>query len=48
MIAIAKSRFLLDDGQGRRSAIARPEDLVEALRIAHNLASGDYSGIPVH
>lgn len=48
VIAIAKSRFLLDDGGGKLSVIARSEDLVETLRIAHNLASSDYSGIPVH
>lgn len=48
VIAIAKSQFLLDDGEGKLSAIARPEDLTEALRIAQNLVKSDYSGIPVH
>ena len=48
VIAIAKSMFLLNDGGGRLSAIARSEDLIETLRIAQNLVRGDYSGIPVH
>jgi hypothetical protein len=48
VIAIAKSKFLLDDGEGKLSAMARSEDLIETLRIAQNLVSGDYSGIPVH
>jgi len=48
VIAISKSQFLLDDGEGKLSAIARPEDLLETLRIAYNLASSGYSGIPVH
>ena len=48
VIAIAKSRFLLDDGEGKLSAIARSDDLVETLRIAQNLVRSDYSGIPVH
>jgi hypothetical protein len=34
VIAIAKSMFLLDDGEGNLSAIARSEDLIETLRIA--------------
>jgi hypothetical protein len=48
VIAITKSNFLLDDGMGNLAAIARSEDLVETLRIAQNLVSGDYSGMPVH
>jgi hypothetical protein len=49
VIAIAKSMFLLDiGGEGKLSAIARSEDLIETLRIAQNLVSGEYSGIPVH
>lgn len=48
VIAISKSRFLLDDGEGKLSAIARSEDLIETLRIAQNLVRSDYSGIPVH
>ena len=48
VITIAKSMFLLDDGEGNLSAIARSEDLIETLRIAQNLVRSDYSGIPVH
>ena len=48
VIAKAKSQFLLDDGEGKLSVIARSGDLIEALRIAQNLVKGDYSGIPGH
>ena len=48
VIAKAKSQFLLDDGEGKLSVIARSGDFIEALRIAQNLVKGDYSGIPAH
>ena len=48
VITIAKSIFLLDDGEGNLSAIARSEDLIETLRIAQNLVSGDYYGLPAN
>ena len=48
VITIAKSMFLLDDGGGNLSAIARSEDLIETLRIAQNLVSGDYYGLPAN
>ena len=48
VITIAKSMFLLDDGDGNLSVIARPEDLIETLRIAQNLVSGDYYGLPAN
>ena len=48
VITIAKSMFQLDDGDGNLSVIARPEDLIETLRIAQNLVSGDYYGLPAN
>jgi hypothetical protein len=47
VIDIAKSKFLVDDGEGKLSVIPR-SGLIETLRMAQNLISNDYSGIPVH
>ena len=48
VVAISKSNFLLDAGEGRNTdVIARPEDLIETLRLILDLVNSEYSGIPV-
>jgi len=47
IITLAKSDLMVDFGI-EKQVIARPEDLVEVLRITMDMTSSSYSGVPSH
>ena len=47
IIALTKSNLFVDFGI-EKQIVARPEDLVEVLRISKDLTSGNYAGLPQH